>query len=291
MNIRLVMAQLCYVGAQVVLLNPHFTRYDLRTREDWTPIEARLATPPVRDFAQIGKWLRWASSVELRRRLDRYERSQPWGVPLFLVVEELPAITKHVPDAIDWIADILREGRKVEMYLIIAAQDVLVKTIGGAGAIRDCFRTALYVGGDATTARVLLDVKGTVDDGGLGKGIVMMRTSQNKQAALARIPYVDNEALYSLLGPSTFDRSQVVDAVPDERNSVPVEEQPVEPFPSVPDVPETETPTLKMVSEEEREQIIRLAKNRVKRRDMCAALGKGKGYYETVKQVLDEEGL
>src|SRR5258708_2621281 len=116
-----------------------------------------------------------------------------------MVREDLPAISKNVPEAFGWMADILREGRKVDLYLITAAQDFLVKTIGGSGAVRDCFRTAIYVGGDATTARVLLDVKGNVDDGGLGKGIVMMRSSATPKAALSRVPYASNDALYDLL--------------------------------------------------------------------------------------------
>ncbi len=71
--------------------------------------------------------------------------------------------------------------------------------MGGTGAVRDCFRTAFYVGGDATSARVLLDVKGTVDDGGLGKGLVMLRSQATPQASLIRVPYASNDALEELL--------------------------------------------------------------------------------------------
>lgn len=42
---------------------------------------------------------------------------------------------------------------------------------------------------------------------------------------------------------------------------------------------------------EEREQILELARAGTPRRDICRGLGKGKWFYETVKQVLDEEGL
>ncbi len=44
-------------------------------------------------------------------------------------------------------------------------------------------------------------------------------------------------------------------------------------------------------SAEQREKIIQLAKQGVRRRKMCSALGVGMSYYDTVKQVLDEEGL
>jgi len=57
-------------------------------------------------------------------------------------------------------------------------------------------------------------------------------------------------------------------------------------------VPGNTTATLESVpSEEERERIITLARAGVPRREMCFALGRGKHYYETVKHVLDEEGL
>jgi hypothetical protein len=64
------------------------------------------------------------------------------------------------------------------------------------------------VGGDPTTARLLLDVKGSVDDGGLGRGVVLLRSAQVKQAAFARVPYVDNDSLYRLLGPSTYQPAE-----------------------------------------------------------------------------------
>ncbi len=206
---RLLMAQLCAVGATVLLLNPHYTHFDIESGEDWTPFEPYLYDNPMKckDYRIIGGYLKQVAEEMLPARLEKYARSEQVGAPFYLVLDELPAIVKHVPDAPGWMADILREGRKVKLFLVTAAQDFLVKTVmgkDGSGAVRDCFRTAVYVGGDPTTARVLLDVKGTVDDGGLGKGVVMLRSSQVKQAAFARVPYVDNESLYRLLGPSTY---------------------------------------------------------------------------------------
>ena len=216
--IRLLIAQLCYVGATVLLLNPHYTRYDLESGEDWTPFEPYLYADPIqcKDYRAIAYYLQHVAQVMLPARLEKYARSQPVGAPFYLVLDELPAIVKHVPDAPGWMADLLREGRKVKLFLVTAAQDFLVKTVmgkQGGGAVRDCFRTAVYVGGDPTTARVLLDVRGSVDDGGLGRGIVLLRSAQVKQAALARVPYVDNESLYRLLGPSTYSAGENRDEV------------------------------------------------------------------------------
>ncbi len=207
--IRLLVAQLCFVGASVLLLNPHYTRYDIAHNEDWTPFEPYLYDNPMRcrDYRVIGEYLRKVAQEMLPNRLERYAHSLPVGSPFYIVLDELPAIVKHVPEAPGYMADLLREGRKVGLFLVTAAQDFLVRTVmkEEGGAVRDCFRTAVYVGGDPTTARTLLDVKGTVDDGGLGKGVVMLRAENVKQASLARVPYVDNAALYQLLGPSTYE--------------------------------------------------------------------------------------
>ncbi len=73
------------------------------------------------------------------------------------------------------------------------------------GGVRKCFRTALYVGGDPTTANVLLgETQGKIPENDLGKGTIMLRCAATRQPVLANVPYVDNESLYTLLGPSTF---------------------------------------------------------------------------------------
>jgi Helicase HerA, central domain len=207
---RLLLSQLIFVGARVILTDPHFAPVDPESGEDWRPIANRLAMPPSVSYAAITDVLRWLATDELPRRLERRRNGEHPGTPYFLAMDELPAIVKHVPEAPEYMGDLLREGRKVGLYLVSAAQDWLVKTVGGSGAVRDCFRTAFYVGGDATSARVLLDVKGRVDDGGLGKGIVMMRSSATPQAALSRIPYASNDALYNLLTMPTMEERDAV---------------------------------------------------------------------------------
>lgn len=206
--IRLLSSQLCAAGADVIFLNPHYTPYDIRAKEDWTPFEPYLKFPPCREYVQIEAILRNAATQVLPKRLARYNHSREWGGPYFIVLDELPAIQAHIPGAHEYIAAILREGRKVDLYLIVASQDFLVSTIapkGGGGAVRECYRTAFYVGGDAQTARILLDVQGNADDGALGKGVVKLRSGKVvSQASYSRVPYVDNQALYRLLGPSTY---------------------------------------------------------------------------------------
>ncbi len=196
---RLLLAQLTAAGAKVCLADPHFTPYDPESGDDWRPIAQRLHMAPAVKAGDIRHMLAWMATDELPQRLERRYKGQHVGAPLFLAIDELPSIVKDVPEAPEHLGRLLREARKVNIFIIGAAQDFLVKTIGGAGAVRDCYRTAFYVGGDAQTARVLLDVRGSVDDGQLGQGLAMLRSKATPQAALVRVPYASNEAIYGLL--------------------------------------------------------------------------------------------
>jgi len=221
---RLIMAQLCMVGVDVLLLNPHYMRLDRSANppEDWTPYEPHLAQPPIlcAEYAQIGFYLKWMAETLLPKRIDRARNGGAVGKPYFIVIDELPAIVDEVKEAPDYIAKILREGRKYGIYLICASQDFQVKTIGmDGGGVRKCFRTAFYVGGDMATAKALLEkTSEEIPETDLGKGVVMIRCKATRSAVLARVPYTDNEALYQMLGPSTFvnqdDDEEIAPSVP-----------------------------------------------------------------------------
>src|SRR5579859_6863924 len=211
--IRLLLAQLCAARVQVVLLNPHYTRYDLEYDEDWTPFEPYLLHDPMacRDYEVIGRSLKSAAKDLIPKRLERRAHSQPVGKPYFLIIDELPSIIREVSAAPEYLRIILEEGRKVGVFLISAAHNFLVKTIApkvGGGSIRNCYRTAYYLGGDPTTARTLLDLPSTlIPENELGKGVVMLRSVPTRKAMQVRVPYVDNGSLYRLLGPSTYQAS------------------------------------------------------------------------------------
>jgi hypothetical protein len=212
--LRLLLAQLCAAGASVLLLNPHYTRFDREAEppEDWTPFEPFLLHDPMecRRYEVIEFYLKQIATELLPNRLDKYAHSEPLGKPYFLAIEELPAIVARIKHAPDYLAQIVREGRKVGIFLITVAQDFLVSTIapGGGGAVRDCYRTAYYVGGDATTARILLDKAARLlPEAELGQGTVLLRCQKVplvKEARVVLVPYVDNRALYRLLGPSRY---------------------------------------------------------------------------------------
>lgn len=79
--IRLIMCQLCSAKANVLLLNPHYTRYDLEEDEDWTPFEPYLVEDPMecRKYENIEFFLKQIADELLPKRLDKYARSQPWA--------------------------------------------------------------------------------------------------------------------------------------------------------------------------------------------------------------------
>ncbi len=196
---RLLLSQLLAAGAKVVLADPHYTPYDPESGDDWKPIAGRLHLAPAVRASDIQHLLAWLATDELPQRLERRRQGERPGQPLFLAIDELPAIVADVKDAPDHMARILREGRKVGILLVTAAQDWLVKSIGGTGATRDNFRTAYYLGGDMTSARVLLDVQKGVDDGQLGQGLAFLRSKVTSPAQLVRVPLASNYALERLL--------------------------------------------------------------------------------------------
>lgn len=196
---RLLIPQLQAVGARVALADPHYTSYDVESGDDWRAIEARLTLRPAVKASDIEDLLKWLALDELPRRLEMRREQKPVGQPFFLAIDELPAIVADVPGAQDYMGRLLREGRKVQLLLLTAAQDWLVKTVGGTGAVRDNFRTAVYVGGDPTTARVLLDIQGKVDDGQLGAGLAMLRSRATPTAQTVRLPLASNASIEQLL--------------------------------------------------------------------------------------------
>jgi len=211
--IRCLMSQLCYAGAKVYLLDPNYTRYDLESvdpfgrpyPEDWTPFDAYLRNDPREmihpdsKYQVIEHYLKLAFDM-VERRLESRGSGIRLGAPQFLFVNELPAIVEEVPKTGAYLKKILREGAKVGVFLVNASQDFHVSTIFKeiGGGVRKCYRTAFDVGSDSTTQKAL----GLLPLKGLGKGNGSLRC--DGILSDARLAYVDNEALYTLLGPSTY---------------------------------------------------------------------------------------
>jgi hypothetical protein len=206
---RLLMAQLCYLKLSIVLLNPHYMIYDFNHKEDWTPYTPYLKRDPMecKKIANIEIMLRWMADDLLERRKERASRGESAGKPFFFILDEFPDIKAEIKDAPTLIGKLLRQGRKYGIYLIVASQNYDVKTLGveGEGGVRKCFRTIFYVGGDPVSVRELLNKKvSDIPENDLGQGTIMLRCASIQDPIVASVPYLDNESLYILLGPTTY---------------------------------------------------------------------------------------
>ena len=186
------------------------------------------------------------------------------------------------------------------MFALIAGVGVPASLFGGtfirdSMASRYVFNTspqqARLAGLENETAKTMMAV---LENAGPGKAVL---ATSNRSPEIVAIPYTSTNDIRQIVQRKRGNSEETdTVVVPDPGNISPVsgntQGQPDKPvdahaFP----VPGNRTGTLTKVSAEERERIIRLAKTGIKRRKFCKALGKGNAYYETVKQVLDEEGL
>lgn len=208
--LRVILPQLLSIGASVALADPHYAPLDMETGEDWRAIEQRLRFAPAIKARAIDELLDFLTE-ELARRLERRNRGEKVGKPLFLAFDELPTIADMLPDAVPRIGKLLREGRKVGLLTVGASQSMLIKEVGGSSTLRDQYRTSFYVGGDRKSASALLDLaERLIDDGPLGGGVALLRSEATKPARLVRVPLASNEAIASLLGGETLDESSTV---------------------------------------------------------------------------------
>ena len=196
--LRLLLPQLLAVGARVSLCDPHYTALDADSGDDWRPIAARLAGSPAvaaRDIdAEIDRLC-----TELHQRLEIRRTGGTVGAPWFLAVDELPTIVESVPDAMPRLTSLLREGRKVGLYVLGASQSMLVKALGGDSSARDAYRTCIYSGGDTRSASALLDIpQRDIPESALGPGVAMVRAA-GIAAQVVRIPLASNAYLHQVL--------------------------------------------------------------------------------------------
>jgi len=210
--IRLIEAQLCYAGADVLHMDPDWTGYDVEQGEDWTPFIPKYVYDPFecKKYDVIEFFLKQIALEKIPHRRELRAQSKPTGKKYFVSMDELPAIMKAVPHAQEYLEAILRDGRKHGIHLISSSQDFLVSTLfpNGGGEVRECYRTAFCIGGNNASSRTLLDVSSKeMPEDQLGQGVVMLRCKAIPKAKLVRVPYLDNRSLYLLLGPSTYTPS------------------------------------------------------------------------------------
>jgi DNA segregation ATPase FtsK/SpoIIIE-like protein len=198
---RLLLAQLLACGVRCVIADPHYTELDAESGEDWRAIGRRLHLAPAVKAAQIEDLLKWLAD-EMTRRYELRNAGQRPGAPLVCYVDELPSIIQNVPGAMDTLGALLREGRKVGLYLVSSSQDLLASTLKTGGEIRENLRTAYYSGGAGDSAVRLLDMPKrdiATYEAQLGRGVVLLRSSATSPAQLVRVPLASNEGIARLL--------------------------------------------------------------------------------------------
>jgi hypothetical protein len=213
------MAMLLKIGVHVFLVNPHFIPIS-KKGEDWRPIGRALVAQELPGnmpallytFEQARDFLRWLSQVELTRRFEAARLGQFSAyLPLYGFIDEWPAIVERYPETADYLADIIRRGRAVEVYVSANSQGFLVKDTGMSGAARENFQTAYWLGGSLVSGSNLLDIRQAEmskvlsnlasEQITLGKGIALLRNNATcDPAQVVRLPYADNESIHYLLG-------------------------------------------------------------------------------------------
>jgi hypothetical protein len=213
------MAMLLKIGVHVFLVNPHFIPIS-KKGEDWRPIGRALVAQELPGnmpallytFEQARAFLRWLSQVELTRRFEAARLGQFSAyLPLYGFIDEWPAIVERYPETADYLADIIRRGRAVEVYVSANSQGFLVKDTGMSGAARENFQTAYWLGGSLVSGSTLLDIRQAEmqkllsnlsnEQITLGKGIALLRNNAAcDPAQVVRLPYADNESIRYLLG-------------------------------------------------------------------------------------------
>jgi hypothetical protein len=199
-ELRLLLAQM--VGFyDTYYISPAFAPVKAN-HEDWRQIQERLAGPVARTGAEIELRLHWACNTLKARQDAEFNGDYSWkGKKIYVVIDEYKEVIARYKEAPDDVSVLLRQARQYEIFIVVAAQDFLIKSIGGDSGARDCYRTALYFGGDPNTCRALLDAKGTFPfEEDLGKsGHMVLRTKSTKMSQ-ARAPFMSNRAIYIMLG-------------------------------------------------------------------------------------------
>ncbi len=265
--LRFVLAQVLKVGGMPVLLDPHGNIAD-----ELGDVLSCSETP--REIEATARWL----EQELDKRLVLRRQGQAMGNPILLLADEWPIIAASSSIAVNVMQRIVLEGRKVGMYALISGQGLPAAILNGT-LVRDAlssryvFHTtpqqARLAGLDNDTAKELLSA---LDTAGAGKAIL---ASARLKPEIVAIPDTTTADIRSCIVDSSVN-------VPSGSLARPPALQ------AVPRVSEQKTFYPQNISSQEREQIINLAKQGVKRRDMCEKLGKGKAYYPVIKTVLDE---
>lgn len=115
-----------YPDAQVLSINPH--------HRDKDGVPAKRIVGADRDYSEIPEVAEMIIG-ELERRFPKFRKEEPFGPPLFIFIDELPAITAYMDKMKstafrDMLFQVSCEGRKVGVFLIISTQGMNVESTG-----------------------------------------------------------------------------------------------------------------------------------------------------------------
>lgn len=210
------LTQFIKAGIDCYLLNPHFSPLT-KKGEDWRPIAYCLSRQSIVDnglpatitqFSTIGACLEWAANVEIDRRFQMMREGDFNYKPLYLYIDEWPAIVTNCKNAPANLRTILQRGRAVEVNVFVNSQGFLQNDTDLQGSARENFDTTFFLGGSTYSGAKLLDVseKYLKDEIAklsepLGKGVAFMRNnSVMTNAECVRLPLVTNDFVYYVLG-------------------------------------------------------------------------------------------
>lgn len=204
---RLILIQLLYLREVVFICDKNYQSQRIDKKSgvvyDYRPIERLLAHSPITESRDTLNFLLFAlQELDRRRALRRFE---PVDFPdWYIFIDELPAFCAEESEIMKHVGRIVREARQYGIFFVGAAQDVLLNTLGGDnGAVRKNFLTNFYGGGDATTAKLMLNIAPgeSIDETGLGKmGIKYIRAKgAGIERVKARVPLSDDLATQILL--------------------------------------------------------------------------------------------
>lgn len=217
---RLEIVQLRKMDVSVILANPHFAPVD-KKGNDWRPIaraleeQGALEVSPgyyipglLYKYEHIMAVLAWLCEYELDLRFARMREGDFSYEPLYMFLDEIPALVSRYKEAAGMLKEVLQRGRAVEVCISMAAQGYLGEDIGLEGSADKNFNTAYHMGGSPHSgAKVLAIPLKAYNDMRreypvkLGGGIAMLRNGESLPSPeYARLPYADNNFVYHLLG-------------------------------------------------------------------------------------------